>query len=219
MVNMLCRLRQATRQRDAAVAARRRSCALQPRSQRQRRRDEPERRRAPMATREAERQRLAVPAGDQQAAHALDQIGDRVPRRDRRGTSRSGSGCGAGCIEDRKSRTKNSGNRPWTASPEPVRSAAAQPIAPNPSVDQDDSARITEHAADARGEVGAGGQADERGTSPPGEPERPGRRASMPASSAAPAQRRQREPVEEAGLDVGGEVGARVHQRRTARPG
>ena len=29
---------------------------------------------------EAERQRLAVPAGDEQAAHALDQVADRVDR-------------------------------------------------------------------------------------------------------------------------------------------
>ena len=35
-------------------------------------------------------------------------------------------------MDDRKRKTKNTGNRLWTASPEPVRSAAKAPRAPNP---------------------------------------------------------------------------------------
>ena len=35
-------------------------------------------------------------------------------------------------IDERKRKTKNTGNRLWTASPEPVRSAAKAPSAPNP---------------------------------------------------------------------------------------
>jgi hypothetical protein len=36
-------------------------------------------------------------------------------------------------IEEMNRKTKNAGKRPWTASPEPVRSAAVAPIAPKPS--------------------------------------------------------------------------------------
>ena len=35
-------------------------------------------------------------------------------------------------IDDRKRKTKKTGNIPWTASPEPVRSAMKRPMEPNP---------------------------------------------------------------------------------------
>ena len=65
-------------------------------------------------------------------------------------TSRSCSRLRGRLLEDRKMNTKNSGKRPWTASPEPVCSAAAQPSAPKPTAVSAPSTRITRRAAEAR---------------------------------------------------------------------
>ena len=80
----------------------------------------------PTAIAEPERQRLAVPAEDDQRAHSLEQVGDRVDGRDRAEPVRSISSRGS-ALEDRNTSTKNSGNTPWTASPEPVRSPISAP--------------------------------------------------------------------------------------------
>ena len=62
-------------------------------------------------------------------------------------------------IDEMKRKTKNIGKRPWTASPEPVLSAAHVPSAPNASATS--AAKSEQHgdAADAR----RGAHADRRG--------------------------------------------------------
>ena len=65
-------------------------------------------------------------------------------------------------IEERKRKTKKTGKRPWTASPEPVRRAAKRPIVPKATVIETESATITSDAADAGGQFGAGDQADDQ---------------------------------------------------------
>ena len=49
-------------------------------------------------------------------------------------------------IDEMKRKTKKSGNRPWIASPEPVRSAAKRPSAPNASTTSDEKASSTSDA-------------------------------------------------------------------------
>ena len=71
---------------------------------------------------EPERQRLAVPARDDQRADALDQVGDRVVGRDRAEPVLLDQRCRGRLIELRNSSTNSSGKKPWTASPEPERS-------------------------------------------------------------------------------------------------
>src|SRR5258705_472977 len=46
-------------------------------------------------------------------------------------------------IAERKRKTKKTGKSPWTASPEPVRSAAKRPIVPKATVIETESATIT----------------------------------------------------------------------------
>src|SRR4051812_29812008 len=117
------------------------SCAQHPRAQRPSRREHAERG-YPYRAAEAERERLAIPACYQQAADRLDQVGDGVVGRDRGNQSVSIRLRGS-AFDDRKSSTNSSGNRPWTASPDPVRSAASAPIEPKPSVTRIDSASST----------------------------------------------------------------------------
>ena len=115
-------------------------------------------------------------------------------------------------IEEMNRKTNSTGKSPWTASPEPVRSAANAPSAPNASTIR--AARNEQH--DRAGAPGrqpnadrqADGEVDERlGQA------RDDDAAELAGQQRDRAHRRQREPVEEAGLDVAREVGAGVHRR------
>ncbi len=114
--------------------------------------------------------------------------------------------------------TKNSGNRPCTASPEPVRRAPKQPSAPNAERREAPEHDHHERPADAGVSLRAGDQPDQDVD------ERLQRAECLdadeqPGDQRHASQRRQREPVEEAALDVLGEVGAGVDQREHRRPG
>ena len=75
--------------------------------------------------REGERQRLSVPARDDQAAHALDQVRDRV-RVASRAEPVDLDEVPRQVDDEMVRKTKKSGKTPWTASPEPVRSASTR---------------------------------------------------------------------------------------------
>ena len=116
-------------------------------------------------------------------------------------------------IEERKRKTKKTGKRPWTASPEPVRRAAKRPIDAEGDGDRDrEQRRSTSDAADPGGEFGAGGEADDQVGDRLQQAEQDGA-GEQAAEQGRAAQRGQRQAVEEAGLDVAGEVGAGVHHR------
>ena len=115
-------------------------------------------------------------------------------------------------IDEMKRKTKKSGKTPWTASPEPVRSATKAPSAPKPSVTRNANAKRTSDAEHAGGEVDADRQADGEVDRRLDEAERDDP-AELAGQQRDAAHRRQRQPVQEAGLDVAGEIGARVHGR------
>ena len=116
-------------------------------------------------------------------------------------------------IDERKRKTKRSGKSPWTASPEPVRSARTAPSAPKPSAIDGARTIRTTHAERTATRSARRARARRRGRRRLDERRARSRPPSWPASSARAAHRRQREPVEEAGLDVAREVGAGVHRR------
>ena len=64
-------------------------------------------------------------------------------------------------IEEMNRKTKKTGNRLWTASPEPVRSAAKMPSAPKASVISDAEHEQHEDAADPGREADAEDQPDD----------------------------------------------------------
>ena len=115
-------------------------------------------------------------------------------------------------IDERKRKTKKSGNSAWIASPEPVRSARKAPIAPKPSAIRTPRKTMAKtpstplSGADARDEPD--GQVerrlDQRERDHAGE---------LAEQERGAAHRRQREAVEEAGLDVAREVRAGVRRR------
>ena len=121
-------------------------------------------------------------------------------------------------IELKKSRTKSSGNIPCTASPEPVRIAIHMPMPPNPIEIMIESRKQDRDAGDAGLEVGAGGEPDREvdGRLDQADHDQP---AELAGDQRGAAHRGQREPVEEAVLDVLGERLARVHRREEGRPG
>ena len=167
------------------------------------------------------RSRARVPRASQpveeQAAERLEQVRDRVDGGDLRNQSVWIRSRGS-AIDERKRKTKKSGKRPCTASPEPVRSAAKRPIEPKPSVIETTSMTMTSAPGTAGCEVRR---------------RRPGRRpgrstactrpsttapASRPLSSGRATQRGQRQAVEEAGLDVARRGRCRRSSPRRARP-
>ena len=64
-------------------------------------------------------------------------------------------------IEERKRKTKKTGKRPCTASPEPDRSAAKMPMVPKATVIADREGDQDQAAGRAGGEFGAGDQPDD----------------------------------------------------------
>ena len=111
-----------------------------------------------------------------------------------------------------KRKTKKTGKSPWTASPEPVRIAAKRPSAPKASYDEGVEDEQYQHAERSRGEAHAGREADDDVDRGLEEAERDGASELSEEQRDAP-HRRQRDPVQEPGLDVSSEVGAGVHRR------
>ena len=114
-------------------------------------------------------------------------------------------------IEDRNRKTNSTGNRPCTASPLPSRNAAKIPMQPKAN---DDRHRRARAAPATPGQAGLERRRRRRGR-------RPGRRSAwtsaerhrpgeLAGDQRGAAHRRQREPVEEAGLDVARQVGCRA---------
>ena len=112
-----------------------------------------------------------------------------------------------------KRKTKKTGKRLCTASPEPVRRAAKSAERAEGERDEHREARTsTSTPAGPDGEFGAGDQADAEVDDRLHQAEHD-HAAELAAEQRDPAHRRQREPVQEAGLDVAREVGAGVHRR------
>src|SRR5205809_2226114 len=114
-------------------------------------------------------------------------------------------------IEERKRKTKKAGKRLCTASPEPVRSAANAPSAPKPSETRIEG-KEHEHAEEAGLESHADYEADAQIDDRLHDAQRHDP-AELSGEQGDAAHRRQRETVEEPGLDVAGKIGAGVHRR------
>src|SRR3954463_9648822 len=115
-------------------------------------------------------------------------------------------------IDEMKRKTKNAGKRPCTASPEPVRSAANAPSAPNASPTSAAKRKSRRTPGTPRRDPPADDQADRQVDRRLHEREHD-HAAELAREERRPAHRRQREPVEKAGLNVAREVGAGVHRR------
>ena len=74
---------------------------------------------------------LSVPAGDDEAAHGLDEVRDRIDVAIARNQSTSMRFRGA-FIDDMKRKMKSTGKSAWIDSPEPVRRAMYAPSIPKP---------------------------------------------------------------------------------------
>ena len=205
LVKKLWMLRQATAARDRAKP--RITCAPSSSAARARGRDSAIAREPP-AQREAERERLAVPAGDHQRAdrpRACTRPGCRSPPSRNQSVSIRLRGS---AIEDRNSAANISGNTPCTASPEPVRSATKRADRSRSRARSAAPARRSRARPPTPAAMPRRRSRRRRGRSRPGSGRARRRPRAAPTQQRRRAQRRERQAVEEARLDVAGDVRA-----------
>ena len=115
-------------------------------------------------------------------------------------------------LDDRNRNTKNSGNTPWTASPEPGPQPDERAERGERQRDQHRQHHQDDHAPEARLEVQPGGEADGQ-VDQAGDQRDDEHAGELPEQHRRAPHRRQRQPVQEAGLDVARDRGAGVDRR------